>query len=79
MQLACGQIQGVAVGPSQLTRYRRAELRDTLVHGCVHPVGFQNCASGLDLGFYAARSYSLIRPPSTGRRFICFWERSAAR
>ena len=26
-------------------------------------VGFQNSASGLDLGFYAARSYSLKRPP----------------
>ena len=35
-----------------------------------HPVGFQNSATGLDLGFYAARSYSLTRPPRTGRRFI---------
>ena len=34
----------------------------------VHPVGFQNSAIGLDLGFYAARSYSLMRPPRTGRR-----------
>jgi len=25
-------------------------------------VGFQNSATGLDLGFYAARSYSLMRP-----------------
>ena len=32
--------------------------------------GFQNSATGLDLGFYAARSYSLTRPPRTGRRFI---------
>jgi hypothetical protein len=31
-------------------------------------VGFQNSATGLDLGFYAARSYSLRRPPRTGRR-----------
>jgi len=31
------------------------------------PVGFQNSATGVDLGFYAARSYSLMRPPSTGR------------
>jgi len=30
-------------------------------------VGFQNSATGLDLGFYAARSYSLMRPPGTGR------------
>jgi hypothetical protein len=32
------------------------------------PAGFQNSATGLDLGFYAARSYSLITPPSTLRR-----------
>jgi hypothetical protein len=37
---------------------------------CCEPVGFQNSATGPDLGFYAARSYSLIRPPRTGRRFI---------
>ena len=42
-----------------------------------HPVGFQNSATGLDLGFYAARSYSLRRPPRTGRRLIRSWERSA--
>jgi hypothetical protein len=29
------------------------------------PVGFQNSATGLDLGFYAARSYSPSRPPRT--------------
>ena len=40
-------------------------------------VGFQNSATGLDLGFYAARSYSLMRPPRTGRRLIRSWERSA--
>ena len=34
------------------------------------PVGFQNSASGLDLVFYAARSYSLRRPPRTARRLI---------
>jgi hypothetical protein len=33
-------------------------------------VGFQNSATSLDLGFYAARSYSLMRPPRTGRRLI---------
>ena len=41
------------------------------------PVGFQNSAVGSDLGFYAARSYSLTRPPRTGRRWIRFRERSA--
>jgi len=40
-------------------------------------VGFQNSATGVDLGFYAARSYSLRRPPRTGRRLIRSWERSA--
>jgi hypothetical protein len=40
-------------------------------------VGFRNSATGLDLGFYAARSYSLRRPPRTGLRLIRFWERSA--
>ena len=34
-------------------------------------------ATGPDLGFYAARSYSLMRPPRTGRRWIRSWERSA--
>jgi hypothetical protein len=41
------------------------------------PVGFQNSATVVDLGFYAARSYSLRRPPSTGRRLTRSWERSA--
>ncbi len=40
------------------------------------PVGFQNSATGPDLGFYAARSYSLMRPLRTGRRLIRFRERS---
>ena len=41
------------------------------------PVGFQNAATGIDLGFYVARSYSLMKPPRTGRRLIRSWERSA--
>ena len=47
--------------------------------GCLlrAPVGFQNSAIGSDLDFYAARSYSLTRPPRTGRRWIRFRERSA--
>jgi hypothetical protein len=39
-------------------------------------VGYQNSATGPDLAFYAARSYSLMRPPRTGRRLICLRERS---
>ena len=42
-------------------------------------VGFQNSATVPDLGFYAARSYSLMRPPRTGRRSVRFRERSATR
>ena len=34
------------------------------------PVGFQNVAVVVDLRFQAARSYSLISPPSTGRHLI---------
>jgi hypothetical protein len=41
------------------------------------PEGFRNSAISPDLGIYAARSYSLMRPPRTGRRLICSWERSA--
>ena len=40
-------------------------------------VGFQKSATGLDLGFYATRSYSLRRPPRTCRRLIRSRERSA--
>src|ERR1022692_3693226 len=36
--------------------------------------GFQNSGAGLDLGVYAARSYSLMRPPRTGLRLIRPWE-----
>jgi putative transposase len=43
-----------------------------------NPVGFQNSATGLDPGFYAAGSYSLMRPLRTGRRLIRFWERPPA-
>jgi hypothetical protein len=32
--------------------------------------GFRNSAPGLNLGFYAARLYSLIRPPRRGWRSI---------
>jgi len=46
-------------------------------HTPEHLVGFQNSATSLDLGFYPARSYSLMRPPRTGRRLIRFRERSA--
>ncbi len=37
------------------------------------PVGFQNSASGLELVFCAAGSYSLMRPPRTARRLAFSW------
>jgi hypothetical protein len=37
------------------------------------PAGFQNRASGDDLRVHAARSYSLISPPRTGRRLTRSW------
>ena len=45
--------------------------------GFAGPVGFQNSAIGSELGFYADRSYSLMRPPRTGRRLIRSRDRSA--
>ncbi|MGO9081650.1 MAG: hypothetical protein ACLQDY_21835, partial [Streptosporangiaceae bacterium] len=77
---------------SQLPRTRFARIAADIYSGCgMDPVdlyqcgdqyyvlvGFQISATGLDLGFYAARSYSLMRPPRTGRRLIRSWERSAA-
>ena len=44
-----------------------ATARPTAVQA---PVGFQRCATGSELGFKAARSYSLIRPPRTAWRLI---------
>jgi hypothetical protein len=40
-------------------------------------VGCQKSAACVDQLFYAARWYSLMRPPRTGRRLICFWVRAA--
>jgi predicted Mrr-cat superfamily restriction endonuclease len=51
--------------------------QETASAGLGDRVGFQNSATSPDLGFYAARSYSLIRPPRTGRCLIRSWERSA--
>ena len=40
-------------------------------------MGFQNSATVVGLGFYAARSHSLRMPPRTDRRWIRSWERWA--
>jgi hypothetical protein len=40
-------------------------------------VGCQNSATVFDQGFYAARSYSLRRPPRRARHLIRSWEGSA--
>jgi integrase len=55
---------------------KNRKLRRT-IYPRTTPVGCQNCAAGCDLGFQAARSYSLRRPPRTGRRLTRSWERSA--
>ena len=65
--------------------HRFAEALIVAEQGSIHgdddrrreAVGFQNSATNPDLGVYAARSYSLMRPPRTGRRWIRSWERSA--
>ena len=58
-------------------RHENTVLRRNAGQVRYEPVGFQNSAIGPDLDFYAARSYSLTRPPRTGRRLIRFRERSA--
>jgi hypothetical protein len=47
VQLAIGEVQGVAVGLRQLAPYDRTELRDALIHGRVHPSG-RTAGSDLD-------------------------------
>src|SRR6266702_5212184 len=58
--------------------HRAARHRERLMGVPADPVGFVNSATGVDLGFYAAGLYSLMRPPGTGWRVILFWEGSAA-
>jgi hypothetical protein len=65
----------IAAGNCQVLASRRA---CALLAGPVGPVGFQNSATDLDQGVYAAGSYSLMRPPRTARRLIRSWVRSAA-
>ena len=62
-------------GPRVLFKDKATRIHEWEMRGI--PVGFQNSATGPDLGFYAAHSYSLMRPPRTGRRLIRFRERSA--
>ena len=59
---------------TQSRRHGRAADRDGAQAGAgaafgvpSQPVGFQNSVTVADLGFYAARSYSLMRPPRTGQ------------
>jgi hypothetical protein len=40
--------------------------------------GFPKLGTGANLGLQAARSYSLISPPRTGRRLIRWWSRRGA-
>src|SRR6185369_557489 len=62
MVVMAGSMASIATGPGN---------RHTYGPGPARPgVGFQNSATAVELGFYAARSYSLIRPARMGRRFI---------
>lgn len=63
--------------PGRLRAHRRFR-HEGRPRGWPGPVGFQNSAPGADLGLCAARSYSLVRPPRTGWRWIRSWVRSAA-
>ena len=66
-----GRVLGLP-GPEPLDLARQSPGRTPGRHLWV-----QNSATGPDLGFYAARSYSLMRPPRTGRRWIRLRDRSA--
>jgi len=72
-----GQLAAQVTGDPQRqpgqTRLPTQRLRRELEQ----PVGFQKSATGPDMGFYAARSYWLRRPPRTGRCLIRSWERPA--
>ena len=71
-------VQGEDVVPGVADPGRRFGDRvENLLDDWADRVGFHNSATGYDLGFYAARSYSLMRPPRTGRRLIRWRERSA--
>ena len=50
---------------SHLRCWSRLESSVSSATGPRYPVGFQNSCTGLDLGFYAGRSYSPSRPPRT--------------
>ncbi len=55
---------------------KTADTMDPLQHAT--EAGFPKSARGIGLVFYPARSYSLRKPPRTGRPLIRSWERSAA-
>ena len=67
----------------RLAGYARPEWRQRIAAACaanagLGPVGFLDSATGADLRFQAARSYSLISPPRTGRRLIRWCSRFRA-
>ena len=73
-----GEASGEAGSELENALFPAAEGDLPVVQGAER-VGFQNSAIDPELGFYATRSYSLMRPPRTGWRWIRFRERSAAR
>ena len=73
----CGADPDLGAGDLQLALEPQSQHRLLMILSTrVDPVGFQNSATSLDLGFYAARSYSLMRPLRTGRRLIRFRDMS---
>jgi ABC-type transport system involved in Fe-S cluster assembly fused permease/ATPase subunit len=67
----------ILIGGQDISKLRQSDLRSLIAYVPQDPVGFQNSATGPDMGFYAARSYSLMRPPRTSRRLIRSREKSA--
>ena len=59
------RLSTTAAGPTPASP-PRPELKLVGSSELAEPVGFQNSATGPDLGFYAARPYSLMRSPRTG-------------
>jgi len=88
-----GTVVGIGGGPARLADESRSICRFEIPElvrthyfreysfawfGILAVWGFRTRPPVLTWSFYAARSYSLMRPPRTGLRFIRFRERSAA-
>lgn len=72
-------VQRVSGLPMDERRRQPKDLGETMViaHAVVAAESGHSVTILIDDGPGAARSYSLMRPPRTGRRLIRSWERSA--